>query len=224
MKAIKNIVYFLIYLSMTFVENLQWRYATKMFDITKKVKTSDIDELIEVFMLTPSSFGLQPWKIIEVKDEELRKQLLPYSWNQSQIVDASHLFVLARVNNITSSHVDMYLDSMVQTTWASREDLKGYEDMMKGFLANLTHDQKNAWADRQVMIASGMMMSFLAQKNIDSCPIEGFDKEKYNEILWLSDNWLSAVLVLPVGYRSENDKYAQRPKIRFSKQDVYMIK
>lgn len=209
---------------MNLIDSLNWRYATKVFDKTKKVPESDINEIIESFRLTPSSFWLQPWKLILVESEEKRQELLPNSWNQPQIVDASHLFVLARIENPSDKLVDNYLDDMCETTWATREDLKWYEDMMKWFLSNLTLEQKNAWADRQVMIASWVMISLLADKKIDSCPIEGFDKAKYNEILWLDNLWLSSVLVLPVWYRDEADKYASRQKVRFKKENILILK
>ncbi len=205
---------------MNLVESLEWRYATKVFDKNKKVSDTDLAEIIEAFRLTPSSFGLQPWKLIVVKDVKKREELLPNSWNQAQIVDASHLLVLARVENAGDTLVDQYLDDMVNKTGATRENLKWYEDMMKWFLNGLSLDQKNAWADRQVMIASGVMMSLLAEKQIDACPIEWFDREKYNEILWLNEKWLSSVLVLPIGYRDESDKYSSRPKIRFQTEDI----
>ncbi len=205
---------------MNLVESLEWRYATKVFDKNKKVSDTDLAEIIEAFRLTPSSFGLQPWKLIVVKDVKKREELLPNSWNQAQIVDASHLLVLARVENAGDTLVDQYLDDMVNKTGATRENLKWYEDMMKWFLNGLSLDQKNAWADRQVMIASGVMMSLLAEKQIDACPIEGFDRAKYNEILSLNEKGLSSVLVLPIGYRDESDKYSSRPKIRFQTEDI----
>lgn len=205
---------------MNLLESLEWRYATKVFDKNKKVSDTDLADIIEAFRLTPSSFWLQPWKLVVVTDENTRKELLPNSWNQQQIVDASHLLVLTRVENAWEKLVEDYLNNMTQTTGAKREDLKGYEDMMKWFLNGLSLEQKNAWADRQVMIASGVMMSLLAQKQIDACPIEGFDRAKYNEILSLNEKGLSSVLVLPIGYRDESDKYSSRPKIRFPKEDI----
>lgn len=205
---------------MSLIDSLKWRYATKVFDNTKKITDTDLEEIIEAFRLSPSSFWLQPWKLIIVKDEKKRQELLPNSWNQSQVVDASHLLVLSRVENAWNELVDSYLDDMVKTTWATRENLKWYEDMMKWFLANLNLEQKNAWADRQVMIASWILHSLLAEKRIDSCPMEWFDRAKYNEILWLSEKWLSSVLVIPVWYRSADDKYASRPKVRYKKEDL----
>lgn len=209
---------------MNLLESLEWRYATKVFDKNKKISETDLNEIIEAFRLTPSSFGLQPWKLVIVKDVKTREELLPNSWNQWQIVDASHLLVLVRVENAGNELVDQYLDTLVQTTGAKREDLKWYEDMMKGFLNGLSLEQKNAWSDRQVMIASWVMMSLLAEKQIDACPIEWFDRAKYDEILGLNKEGLSSVLVLPVWYRDASDKYASRPKVRFARENVVLEK
>lgn len=204
------------------IEDLNWRYATKIFDKNKKVSESDLDEITEAFRLSPSWYWLQPWKLIIVENKKTREELLPNSWNQAQIIDASHLIVLARIENPGDVLVDSYLDDMVSTSWATRENLKWYEDMMKGFLNSISIEDRNAWADRQVMIATWVLISFLASKEIDSCPIEWFDKVKYNEILWLEKLWLSSVLVLPIWYRSSEDKYSQRPKIRFEKEKLIM--
>ncbi len=200
---------------MNVLENLNWRYATKSFDPTKKVSQSDLQEILEAFRLSPSGYGLQPWKLIVVENPQTRAELLSHSWNQAQIVDASHLLVFARVENPGDDLVDAYLDDMVVTTGATRENLKGYEDMMKGFLSNLSLEAKNAWADRQVFLSAGNVLAFLANKKIDSCPMEWFVSAKYNEVLGLDALGLSSSLVLPIGYRKEDDKYANAPKVRF---------
>ncbi len=209
---------------MNLLENLNWRYATKAFDTNKKISQSDLDEILEAFRLSPSGYGLQPWKLILVENSQTRAELLPHSWNQSQIVDASHLLVFARVENPGNDLVDAYLDDMVATTGATRENLKGYEDMMKGFFASLSVEARNAWADRQVFLAAGNVLAFLANKHIDSCPMEGFVPAKYNEILGLTDLGLSASMVLPIGYRKEDDKYSSKSKVRFAKDDLVIVK
>lgn len=209
---------------MNLLENLNWRYATKAFDTNKKISQSDLDEIFEAFRLSPSGYGLQPWKLILVENPATRAELLPHSWNQSQIVDASHLLVFARVENPGNDLVDAYLDDMVATTGATRENLKGYEDMMKGFFASLSVEARNAWADRQVFLAAGNVLAFLANKYIDSCPMEGFVPAKYNEILGLTDLGLSASMVLPIGYRKEDDKYSSKSKVRFAKDNLVIVK
>lgn len=205
---------------MNLLENLKWRYATKVFDQNKKVSESDLQEVLESFRLSASSFWLQPWKVIIVENPETRAKLLPVSWNQSQIVDASHLLVLARVENPGEDLIERYLNNLVQTRGVQREDMVWYENMMKWFLTSKTVEEKNIWATRQVNIALGNMLAFLASKQIDACPIEWFDPKAYNEILGLQNLWLFANVVLPIGYRSENDKYATLPKVRFAIEDL----
>lgn len=204
------------------IKDLEWRYATKEFDNTKKVSSEDLDEIIEAFRLTSSSFGLEPWKLVIVENKEKREELLPVSWNQKQITESSHLLVFTRVLDC-EKQIDNYLDNTCESTWASREDLKWYEDMMRGFFAWKSEDEKVSWAEQQVFIALWNIMTVLAAKKIDSCAIWGFSPEKYDEILWLEEKWLASVVVLPIGYRSENDKYWLRPKIRSTKDQVSEI-
>lgn len=197
------------------LELLKLRYATKVFDKTKKISNEDLNEILEAFRLSASSFWLQPWKIILVENEDVRKKLLPNSWNQSQIVDASHLLVLARVENPNDELIEDYLNQLVKIRWVKREDVLWYEKMMKWFLNWKTIEERNNWATRQVNIALWSLLTFLAFKKIDSCPIEWFDPKAYNEILWLDKLWLYSCVVLPIGYRSEDDKYSTLPKVRF---------
>lgn len=200
---------------MNLLESLKTRYATKVFDSSKKISDTDLNEILEAFRLSASSFWLQPWKVIIVENPELREQLLPHSWNQKQVVEASHLLVLARIDKPNNELIEDYLNDIVATRWASREDLKGYEDMMKWFFASMDDQKRNFWATKQVNIALGNLLTFLAYKNIDSCPMEWFIPQKYDEILWLSELWLASELVLPIGYKSSEDKYAWLPKVRF---------
>lgn len=200
---------------MSLLESLKIRYAAKAFDSSKKITDKDLSEILESFRLAPSGFWLQPWKLVIVENQELREQLLPHSWNQKQVVDASHLLVFSRVENPGDELVDAYLDDMVVTRWASREDLKWYEDMMKWFLNSLSLDAKNAWADRQVFLSSWVVLSLLAEKWIDSCPMEWFIPAEYSKVLELDKEWLTPVLVLPIGYKMQDDKYATLPKVRF---------
>lgn len=204
------------------IENLNWRYATKEFDTTKKVSEWDLEKIIEAFRLTPSSFWLEPWKLVIVENKDIREKLLPATWNQKQIVDASHLLVFARVKTIDDKYIDKFLDNSSKITWATREDLKWYEDMMKWYFSNLNPEMKASWARDQVFLALWNVMNSLSEMRIDSCAIWGFDPVQYDEILWLSDLDLSSVVVLPIWYRSENDKYSKYPKVRFDKEEIIL--
>lgn len=205
------------------IEDLNWRYATKAFDKNKKVSKEDLDTIIEAFRLSPSSFWLEPWKLIIVENTETREKLLEHSWNQKQIVDASHLLVFTRVNDIKSSHMDKFLDNNSKISWASREDLKWYENMMKGYFSPMDENSLKLWSHEQINIALWFVMSVLSRLRIDSCAVWGFNPEKYDEILWLKEKWLSSVVVLPIWYRDESDKYISKPKIRFPKEQVFEV-
>ncbi len=202
---------------------LQWRYATKVFDKTKKISEQDMQDLRDALQLSPSSFGVQPWAFVEVANPELRTQLKGFSWNQAQVEEASHLFVLCRLTKIDEA----YIKEFIQDTAAQRnipvESLAGYQDMIVKTLTSRTQDQLNAWMDKQLYIALGFLMVTAAQKGIDTCPMEGFSTADYDRVLGLTELGLSASVVCPVGYRSETDKYAHLPKVRFS-QDRLFIK
>lgn len=209
---------------MDLIENLNWRYATKSFDTSKKVSEGDLEEIIEVFRLTPSSFWLEPWKLIIVENSETREKLQAHSWNQSQITQASHLLVFARVKNIDDNYIDNFLNNNSKITLSTREQLSGYENMMKWYFSNMTLESKTSWARDQVFLALWNVMNFLAQKQIDSCAIWGFDPSKYDEILELDKLGLASVVVLPIWYRSSDDKNTLRPKVRFSKDEIIIRK
>lgn len=205
---------------MNILDSLKWRYATKVFDKDKKISNSDLEEILEAFRLSASSFWLQPWKIILVENPETRAKLLPHSWNQSQVVDASHLLVLARVENPGDNLIETYLEDLVKTRGVKREDVLWYENMMKWFLNSKSVEERNLWATRQVNIALWSLLTFLAAKQIDSCPMEWFDPKAYDEILGLKDLHLASSIVLPIWYRSQEDKYASLPKVRFELNDL----
>ncbi len=203
---------------MGIIDDLNWRYATKVFS-DKKISQKDLDELMEALRLAPSSFGLQPWKFIVITDPKIREQLVQHSWGQKQITDASHLIVLAAVN-VDESYIRKYVESMAKTRNVSLESLKDYEEMMLNSIMSRSEEERLNWAKRQVYIALGILHVACAQKRIDSCPMEGFDHKKYDELLGLEKENLSSVVLCPVGYRGD-DKYAAQKKVRFSKDEVF---
>lgn len=202
------------------IEDLNWRYAVKEFDTEKKLSDEDFNTLLESLRLSPSSFGLQPWKFVVVENNELREKLVEKSWGQKQVSQASHLIVLCRKNDLGDSFVDEFLDDIVKTRGGTREDIKGYEDVMKGFLSRMDDEKKANWANMQIYIALGQLMTTAAHMRIDTCPMEGFIKPQYDEILNLKDMGLSSVVVCPVGYRASTDKYATTAKVRFAMEDL----
>lgn len=205
---------------MDMIKDLNWRYATKSFDVSKEITESVLEKIIEVFRLTASSFWLQPWKLIIIKNKELKEKLKTASYNQSQITEAPIVLVFARVKNIDDKYIENFIEKNSEITWMKKEDLAWYENMMKWYFRNSNEEQKISWARDQVFIALWNVMSFLAVKKIDSCAIWWFDANKYDEILELDKLWLSSVVVLPIWYRNKNDKYALAPKVRFDKKDI----
>ncbi len=203
------------------LEHLQWRYATKQFDPAKKIPTETWNVLEQSLVLSPSSFGLQPWKFLVIRNLELRQQLLEHSWGQKQVVDASHLVVFAIQKNIDAAYVDRYIARMAEVQQVPVESLQGFANVVKGFLDQRpSPSDVQAWATRQVYIALGQFMTTAAMLEIDTCPMEGFVPAKYDEVLGLSEQGYASVVLCPTGYRSAEDKYAAKPKVRFATQEV----
>jgi nitroreductase len=203
------------------LEQLQWRYAVKKFDPDRKIPSDVWQVLEQSLVLSPSSFGLQPWKFFVVDNAALRQELLANSWNQPQVVDASHLVVLAINKNMNDVAVDRYVQSMSDIRNTPVETFAKMAEMIKGFMANpknpFTIDE---WATRQVYIAIGQFMASAAMLGIDTCPMEGFNPAKYDEILGLTAMGYGSVLVCPAGYRAADDKYAVMPKVRYPQSEM----
>jgi nitroreductase len=206
---------------MSVINELNWRYAVKAFDPTKKISKEKIETLQEVLRLSASSYGLQPYKYLFIEDKQLREKLIKVSWNQSQIVDASNLIVFTfDRSGLTEEGVAKYIKTVAETRGQNPEDLKGYHDMINGTVANLDESSILGWQEKQLYIALGQLMSACASLGIDSCPMEGFDNAKYDEILGLDSKGLKSVVVLTVGYRAEKDHYQHLAKARMPLEDL----
>ena len=201
---------------MELIKNLKWRYATKHFDPTKKVKNQDLKKLKEAVQLSVSSYGLQLYKVLVVEDKDLREKLKPASWGQNQITDASHLFIFCNFTNVEDKHVDNYLKLTAESNGISTDSLDGYGDFMKGKISEMENGELENWTRRQTYLALGNLLNACAELKIDACPMEGFESEKYNEILGLTKQNLNTAVIAPIGYRSKNDDTQFRPKVRKS--------
>lgn len=206
----------------TIIDALNWRYATKAFDTTKKVSEKDLENILEATRLTASSFGLQPWKVIVVTNPEIRAKLRENAWGQAQVTDASHLVVFAIQKNLNVAYVDHYVDLVSKARGVDASALKGYADMMKGSVSGRSPEALKEWAARQAYIALGTLLVAAAEAQIDTCPMEGFDPAKFDEILGLSKLGLESVLVAPIGYRSSDDASAHFKKVRFPKEEIFV--
>lgn len=206
----------------TFLEDQNWRYATKKFDATRKVSAADLKILKEAIRLTASSFGLQPYKVIIVETESLRAQLQPAAWGQSQITDASHLFVFANITDFGNEQIDDAIENLTKTRGLPADALNGYGDFMKSKISTLPLESKNTWASKQTYLALGNLLNAAASLKIDVTPMEGFEPEKFNAILGLDKLGLNASLVATVGYRSEDDATQHYAKVRKSDEDLFL--
>ena len=205
------------------IENLNWRYATKEFNPTKKVSAEDLAIIIESFRLTASSFGLQPWKLFIVESQNIKNQLLEHSYYQKQVVDASHVLVFARPTTTSENLVQDFIEDTAKTRGVELESLEEYKQMMLGFLARMDESQYKTWAEKQLYIALGNVLTVLAEMWIDSCAMEGINPTKYDETLGLTEKWYASVFALPIGYRSLKDKYADMKKVRYSTDKISEI-
>jgi nitroreductase len=205
-----------------FIENANWRYATKKFDTTKKVSKEDLETLKEAIRLSSSSYGLQPYQVLIIENPEIRQQLLPASWGQTQIVDAAFVVVFASITNIGETEIDAYFKNMTETRGIAQEAVQGYADFMKSNIVSLPLEVRNNWTSKQTYIALGNLLSAAAELKIDVTPMEGFVAEKYNEILGLTEKNLNASLVATVGYRHEEDATQHFAKVRKSNKELFI--
>jgi nitroreductase len=204
---------------------LNWRYATKVFDPARKISPSDLATLEQVLVLTPSSFGMQPWKFIFVSDPTLRSKLKPVSWDQSQITDASHLVVFAARAKLNESDVQRHIERVATVRGVPVSSVEGYKQrvvdvMVKGPRSQMAFE----WAARQCYIAIGNLMTSAALLGIDTCPLEGIDPAAYDSVLELGSIGYKTVVACALGYRSEGDKYAHAKKVRFPVSEVLITK
>ncbi len=204
------------------LKQLEWRYATKEFDSSKKIPEDVWKVLEQSLVLTPSSFGLQPWKFFVIRNPKIRQQLVEYSpGGQKQVVDASHLVVLTIKEDVNEKDVDTYLQRMSEVRNVPVEKLEGLANMVKGFLDRPDDVfDKDAWSAKQVYIALGFFMFAAAMLEIDTCPMEGIVPHKYDEVLGLTDTQYRTVVACPAGYHAASDKYANMAKVRFETEDV----
>jgi nitroreductase len=194
---------------------LRFRYATKAFDPVRKIPAETGDAFEKSLVLTPSSFGLQPWKFLVVENPEIREKLKAASWSQPQLIDASHLVVLTARTDLTQADIDSWIARLSEIQGTPIEALVGLSGMISSFSSAMTPAEKQAWNTRQVYIALGQLMTSAAVLGIDSCPLEGISPADYDTILGLPGTGYATAVACALGYRSPEDKYAVAPKARF---------
>ena len=203
------------------VESLNWRYATKKFDPSKKLDAATWQALEETLVLSPSSYGLQPWKFLVVQDPALRAQLREKAWGQGQVTDASHFVVFTHRTDLTEADIDRYLARIAEVRGVTAESLGGFRQMMVG---NLVQGPKHAtiadWTARQAYIALGQLMTAAAALGVDTTPMEGLDPKAFDQLLGLEGSGYATAMACAVGHRAADDAYAALPKVRFAKEDL----
>ena len=202
---------------MNIIDSLNWRYATTKFDTQRIISDSDIDKLKEIVKLSPSSWGMQFYKIIIIKDNELKQKLLPAAYNQNQVADCSHLFVFCSLKKVFEEDINQMIDEFhrlrVNDDNYSKEGTDKYASGAKKSILGMQPKKQSEWLKKQCYIALGQLMAGCAEMRIDSCPMEGFKSDEVDEILDLQSQNLTSVVLLPSGYRSEDDKYQHNTKV-----------
>jgi nitroreductase len=200
---------------------LQWRYATKVFDAAKKIPAEVWQTLERALVLTPTSYGLQPYKFMDINDPAKRAELLPHSWNQKQVVDASHFVVFTARTKITDADVNKLIQLTSDVRKIPVESLKFYRDMMLGDIVNGPRGKTaHEWAARQAYIALGNLMTCAAVLGVDACPMEGLNPAEYDRVLGLNGSGYATVVACALGYRAATDKYASLPKVRYETREL----
>jgi len=203
-------------------EALNWRYATKKFDVSKKIDTETKVDLLEVLRLSPSSYGLQPWKFIVINNKEMREKIKLVAYGQSQITDASDMIIFANKKNIDGALVEEYMKFIAKENGIPVANLDGFKNMINGSFVGKSNEELRSWAACQTYLAAGNLLTSCAVAGIDACPMEGFDRNKLDELLGLSALGLESKMIVTMGYRDITDEDATKKKIRFPKEEVFI--
>lgn len=205
------------------LEALRWRYATKVFDPTRRIPEATWKALEEALVLSPSSFGLQPYRFVVVNDSAKRQQLMPHAWNQRQVVEASHFVVFAARTSVTEAEIEALIRRIAEVRGVSPDQLAGYRQMMVGSLLTPAFAPLAPhWAAHQAYLALGNLLTTAALLGVDACPLEGFEPPAFDRLLGLAEQGLHAVACCALGYRAAQDKYATLPKVRMPAERLFL--
>lgn len=199
---------------MNVINKLNWRYATKKFDEDKIIPQEKIELIKEAFNLTATSYGLQPIKLLLLKDKKIQQGLVKYSMDQEQVAQASHILIFCIETTIDKKYILEYFDRVKQIRNTPEEILKPFEDFLIDDFEDRTRAYIEDWATKQAYLAMGNLLTVLAIEEIDSCPMEGFSPDVWDDILGLKSHDLKSVLMMPIGYRAEDDMFSEFKKVR----------
>lgn len=196
------------------IEYLEWRYAVKKFDSERLLEPVQIEKIKEVFNLTATSYGLQPIKMVIIKNKTLQRELVPFSMDQEQVAQASHVLVLCIENTVDTKYIANYFKRIVEVRGTPDEILSPFKESLTANFSEKSKSEIQQWSKNQAYLAMGKLLAFCALEKIDSCPMEGFEPNAYDKVLGLSEKGLTSVLVMPIGYRAEDDVFSNFKKVR----------
>ncbi len=193
---------------------LAWRYAVKKFDPNRELSEAQLNRLKEAFNLTATSYGLQPIRMLVVRHPELQENLVAHSYGQRQVADASHVLVFCIETKIDAPFIKAYFKRVGELRGTPERVLEPFRESLLERFNGMDASEIRAWATNQAYLALGNLLTVCAYERIDSCPMEGFVPGGYDQVLGLREKGLEAVLVLPVGFRAQDDMFAAFKKVR----------
>lgn len=196
------------------VKDLEWRYAVKKFDANLVLDNTKLERIKKAFNLTATSYGLQPLRLLIISDKSVQKKLVPLSFGQQQVFQASHLLVFCVEQHIDANYIKSYFQKVKQTRGTEEAILKPYEEAMIKEFSGKDATDIHIWATKQAYLAMGNLLTVCAIEQIDACPMEGFDRAGYDALLSLEEKGLKSVLAMPIGYRAEDDIFSSFKKVR----------
>ncbi len=205
---------------MIIIENLQWRYATKVFDTSKAVTEEDLNFVLEAGNLAATSYGLQPFTFVVVDDQAKKQALVEHAYGQTQVAENGALIVLAARTDVDTAYITEYTNRMEAIRNLPAGTVDGFKDMMVGHLTNISDTDRLIWAQKQAYIALGTMMAAASERHIDNAALEGFSADKFDEVLGLPAHNLRATALLALGSRSAEDATAAYTKVRKDIKDI----
>jgi len=207
---------------MSLLDKLNWRYATKKFDETKKVSQEQLNTLLTAIQLSPSSAGLQAYRVIVVSDPKVKEQLREAAYGQQQLTTSSHVLVFAAETGLDSEYVKTYIDRIAEIRGVDRANLEVFESNINNNVSKMDDETKTAWNKKQSYIALGVLVSAAADLGIDACGMEGFDAAKFDEILGLKEKGLTTAVIAPIGFRAEDDHFSKAAKVRRPLEELFI--
>ncbi len=204
---------------MSLINDLNWRYATKKMN-GETVSSEKLDIILDAANLAATSYGLQPFTIMVVSNKDVKTKLQAAAYNQLQVGSSSHVFVFTIPLKITEIHIEAYISNIINTRGMTAAALAGFKQTMLNTVGALPEEKQQMWSAKQAYIALGTALAAAAEQKVDACPMEGFDANQFDEILGLKEKGLKSVVIMPIGFRADNDATANFKKVRKAKNDL----